>query len=124
MNRNRYSESQYRRDNLRNPEGMPLGSIYPNYVPSGTPLLAPVVLVRSHRPDPFVVAGCVSAVGLPRIAVDQRPQVHRVRGAAYLVFDRKQMPPARRINDVAKAVLVLVVLAKDKVVRRQASVRT
>ena len=64
----------------------------------------------------------VSAVSLRRIAVDQRPQVHRVGGAAHLVLDREQRRTARKVDDVAKAVLVLVVLAVDKVALRQPAV--
>src|SRR4030081_3356480 len=88
--------------------------------PSGTPTssLSPVVLVRIHRPEPLVVAGGVSAIGLCRIAVDQRPQVHRVCGAAHLVFDREQVLAISKIDDVAEAVLILVVLAKDQVALR------
>jgi len=60
------------------------------------------------------VAGRVSAVGLRRVAVDQRPQIHRVRGAAHLVLDREQVPAVGGIDDVAKAVLILVVLAENQ----------
>src|SRR5882724_6374156 len=94
--------------------------------PSRTPnpFLLPVVLVRLHRPEPLVVAGRVSAIGLRRIAVDQRPQVHRMCGAAHLVFDRKQVLAISKIDDIAEAVLILVVLAKDQVALRQPAVRT
>src|SRR5712664_4000790 len=88
------------------------------------PLLLSVVLVRVHRPEPLVVAGCVVAIGLRRIAVDQRPQVHRVCGAAHLVFDREQVLAISKIDDVAEAVLILVVFAKDQVALRQPAVRT
>src|SRR5450755_4698324 len=86
------------------------------------PPLLPIVLVRLHRPAPLVVAMRVSAVGLRRIAVDQRPQIHRVGGAAHLVLDREQVPAIGRIDDVAKAVLVLVVLAVDQLALQQPAV--
>src|SRR6476620_12378449 len=80
---------------------------------------ASVLLVRPHRPEPLIVAVRVSAVGLRRTAVDQRPQVHRVGSAAHLVLDREQMFAARGIDDVAKAVLILVVLAEYQAALRQ-----
>src|SRR5207244_1997879 len=91
---------------------------------SGTLCLSSVVFVRLHRPEPLIVAGRVRAVGLRWIAVDQRPQVHGVGGAAHLVLDREQVSAARRIDDVAKAVLVLVVLARNQTALRQPAVRT
>src|SRR4030088_3432830 len=88
------------------------------------PTLSPVVLVGLHRPQPLIVVMGVVAVGLRRIAVDQRPHVHRVRGAAHLVLHREQMLAACEIDDVAKAVLVLVVLAVDQAALPQLAVRT
>jgi hypothetical protein len=37
-----------------------------------------------------------------------------VGGAAHLVLDREQVPAVGRIDDIAKAVLILVVLAEDQ----------
>src|SRR5260370_10262895 len=88
------------------------------------PSLSLVVLVWFHRPGPLVVAGRVSAVGLRRIAVDQRPQVHRMGGAADLVLDREKVPAISGINDVAKPVLVLVVFLGDQAALREEAVRT
>jgi hypothetical protein len=65
----------------------------------------------------------VGAVGLRRIAVDQRPQIHRVDGAAHLVLDREQVPAIGGIDDVAKAILILVVLV-DRLALQQPAVRT
>ena len=56
----------------------------------------------------------VGAVGLRRIAVDQRPQIHRMRGAAHLVLDGEEASAVGGIDDVGKAVLILVVLALDQ----------
>src|SRR6266851_10333986 len=86
----------------------------PDLQRTAQPPLLSVVLVRLHRPAPLVVVVRVSAVGLRRIAVDQRAQIHRVRGAAHLVLDREQVPAVSGIDDIAKAVLVLVVLAIDQ----------
>src|ERR1700733_15143348 len=91
---------------------------------NAAPTLSSVELVRSHRPEPLVVAGCIGAVGLRGIAVDQRPQVHRVGGAAYLVLDREQRRTARKGDDVAKAVLVLVVFLGNQAALRQQAVGT
>src|SRR5690349_3198637 len=44
--------------------------------------------------------------------------------AAYLVLDREQLPAIRRIDDVAKAVLVLVVFLRDQIALAQAAVWT
>src|SRR6202030_386870 len=55
------------------------------------------------------------AVGLRRIAIDKRPQKHRVGGAADLVFDGEQMPSVRKVDDIAKAILVSVVFAEDEI---------
>src|ERR1700674_5530349 len=86
---------------------------------NAAPSLSPVELVRSHRPEPLVVAGCVGAVGLRRVAVDQRPQVHRVGGTAHLVLDREQLPAIGGIDDVAEAILVLVVFLRDQAALQQ-----
>src|ERR1700682_2269844 len=96
----------------------------PDLQRTAQPPLLSVVLVRLHRPEPLVVVMRVSAVGLRRIAVDQRPQIHRVRGAAHLVLDREQVPAIGGIDDVAKAVLVLIVLAIDQLALQQPAVRT
>src|SRR5674476_620224 len=82
-----------------------------------------VELVRSHCPDPLVVAVRVSAIGLRRIAIDQRPQIHRVGGAAHLVLDREKVRSAGGIDDIAKAVLMLVVFLRDQAALRQQPVR-
>src|SRR4030088_600797 len=96
----------------------------PDLQRTAQPPLLSVVLVRLHCPEPLIVAGRVSAVGLRRIAVDQRPQIHRVCGAAHLVLDREQVPAISGIDDVAKAVLILVVLAIDQLALQQPAVRT
>src|SRR6266850_2932133 len=82
--------------------------------------LPSVILIRPHRPSPLLVAGGVGAVGLGRVAVDQRAHEHRVRGAAHLVLDGEQVPAAIEIDDVAKAVLILVVLLRDQAALPQA----
>ena len=74
-----------------------------------------VVLIRSHRPQPLIVARGKGAVGLRGIAVDERPQEHRVRGASYLMFDGEEVLAAGEIDDVAKAVLIGIVFAEDQV---------
>ena len=50
-----------------------------------------VILIRTHRPEPLIVARGEGAVGLGGIAIDQRPQEHRMRGAAHFVFDREEV---------------------------------
>ena len=44
-------------------------------------------------------------------------------GAAHLVLDREQMAAGCQIDDVAEAVLVLVVLAIDQVARAKLAMR-
>ena len=87
-------------------------------------LLSSIILIRPHRVSPLLVAGRVGAVGFRRVAVDQRPHEHRVRGAAHLVLDGEQMPAAIEVDDVAKAVLILVVLLRDQAALLQAMVGT
>jgi hypothetical protein len=70
------------------------------------------------------MAGRVGAVGLGRVSVDQRPHEHRVRGAADLVLDGELKPAAIEVDDVAKAVLILVVLLRDQAALPQAAVGT
>src|SRR5438477_11425363 len=84
--------------------------------------LPPVILVRSHRESPLLVAGRVGAVGLGRIAVDQRPHVHRVRGAAHLMLDPEQRLAVAEIDDVAKTVLVLVVFLRNQIALEQLAI--
>src|SRR6185503_4904876 len=86
--------------------------------------LPSVILIWPHRPRPLLMAGRVGAVGLGRVAVDQRPHEHRVRGAADLVLDGEQMPAAVEVDDVAKAVLILVVFLRDQAALPQAAVGT
>src|SRR3984957_17019453 len=74
-----------------------------------------VVLIRSHRPEPLVVACGEGAVGLGGIAVDERPQEHRVRGATHFMFDREEVLSVCEIDDVAKAVLIGIVFAEDEI---------
>src|SRR5579872_6612788 len=74
-----------------------------------------VVKIRTHRPRPLLMAGGIGAVGLRRISVDERAQEHRVRGAAHLMLDREEKLAACEIDDVAKAVLIGIVLAEDEV---------
>ena len=74
-------------DSLANESGGQKGSDL-----EGSSSLSRVVLVRSHRPEPLVVARGKCAIGLRRIAVDERPQIHRVSGAAHLVLDSEQVP--------------------------------
>ena len=54
------------------------------------------------------MAGPVVAVGLRRVAVDQRPAVDRMGLAADLVLDREQHLAGVEIDDVPEAVLVVV----------------
>src|ERR1700730_7025261 len=86
----------------------------PDQQRTAQPPLLSVVLVRLHRPEPLVMAGRGSAGGRRRVAVDQRPEIHRVGGAAHLVLDREQVPAVSGIDDVAKAVLILVILAENQ----------
>src|SRR6186997_3236374 len=65
----------------------------------------------------------VGAVGLRRIAVDQRPQVHRMGGAAHLVLDGEKMPAVGGVDDLSKAILILIVLARDQAALQQPAVR-
>ena len=51
----------------------------------------------------------VGAVGLRRIAVDQRAQIHRMGGATHLMLDGEEMPAVGEIDDIGEAVLVLVI---------------
>ncbi|WP_229192860.1 hypothetical protein [Bradyrhizobium brasilense] len=81
-----------------------------------------VILVRPHRPRRLVIAVGEGAVGLRRIAIDQRPQKHRMRGAAHLVLDGEQMSAVGRIDDIAEAVLVLIVFAGDQIAFAQSLV--
>src|SRR6185437_13152487 len=74
-----------------------------------------VVLIRPHRPRPLIVTRGKGAVGLGWIAVDERPQEHRVRGAAHLMLDGEEVFAACKIDDVAKAVLIGVVFAEDEI---------
>src|SRR5216683_2430526 len=92
--------------------------------PCVTPLLSPVVRVGLHCPGPLIVALRVSAVGLGRIAVDERPQIHGMRGAAHFVLNREQVLAISRVDDVAKPVLVLVVFLGDQAALRQTAIRT
>src|SRR5262249_32384350 len=94
---------------------IPLSSLAIDCVVSAT-----VVLVRFHGPGKLVVAVGVVAVGLRRIAVDQRAQIHRVRGAAHLVLDGEEQLAAVEIDDVLEAVLVLIVLLRDQAALQQA----
>src|SRR5713101_2120561 len=86
----------------------------PDLQRTAQPPLLSIVLVRLHRPEPLIVAGRVSAVGLRRVAVEQRPQIQRGCGAAHLVLDREQAPASGGIDDVAKQVLLFVVFAKSQ----------
>jgi len=70
------------------------------------------------------VTGGEGCVGLSRIAVDQRPQIHRVRGAADLVLHGEQVSAICGIDDIAKAILVAIVLAGDETALRQRTIRT
>jgi hypothetical protein len=74
-----------------------------------------VVLAGLHHPVRLVVAHRIIAIGLRRIAVDERPQEHRVGDRAHLVLDREQNPVRIGIDDVAEAPLILVVLAVDEI---------
>ena len=69
--------------------------------------LSGVVLIRPHRPEPLIMARGKRAIGLRGIAVDQRSQIHWVGGAAHLVLDGEQGLAAGKIDDIAKAVLIL-----------------
>src|SRR3954454_8598257 len=48
--------------------------------------LSSVELIRFHRPMPLLAVLRVALVGPGRITVDQRPQIHRMGGAAHLMF--------------------------------------
>src|SRR5262245_39110937 len=78
------------------------------------PLGLIVEMVRSHRPRPLVVPGRIGAVALHRVAVDERSQEQGMGNAAHLVLDRIEEPAAVGVDDVAEAVLILVVLAIDE----------
>ena len=52
--------------------------------------------------------GLVVHVGGRRIAVDQRPAVHRIGGAARLVLDREQHFAGVEVDHVLEAVLVVI----------------
>src|SRR4051794_31632422 len=88
------------------------------------PLLLVVVMLRPHCPGCRLMAGGEVARGLPRIAVDQRAQEHRMREASHLVLDGEQVLAAVKVDDVAEAVLVLVVLAVDQVAILETPVRS
>ena len=79
-----------------------------------------VVLIRPHCPQPLVVARGKGAVGLGWVAVDERPEEHRVRGAAHLMLDGEEVLAAREIDDVAKAILIGIVFAEDEIAIGQA----
>jgi len=55
------------------------------------------------------VAVGVGAIGLCGIAVDQRPQVHWMGGAAHLVLDGEEVLAGGGIDYVTEPVLVLIV---------------
>src|SRR5579872_2595518 len=73
--------------------------------------------------DPAVAAPDVVAVGLSRVAVDERPRVERVRHAAHFVFDREQHLAGVEVDDVLEAVLAAVALLGDQVELCQPVVR-
>ena len=63
----------------------------------------------------LIAAGIENFVFDPAsIAVDQRAQKHRMGETAHFVLDGKQQQAGLRIDDVAEAVLVGVVLAADE----------
>jgi hypothetical protein len=72
-----------------------------------------VEMHRLHRPRIGVVAVGVVARGLLGVAVEQRAQAHRMRQASHFVLDGEQVLAGVEIDDVAEAVLELVVLAVD-----------
>ena len=74
-------------------------------------------MLRRHCPGRPVIARRIGAVALQRIAVDERPHEHRVGDAANLVLDREQMLTAFEVDDIAKAILILVVLAIDELAK-------
>src|ERR1035437_5091598 len=61
-----------------------------------------------------VVAAHVIVIGLRRIAVDERPRIERITQAAHLVLDREQQLAAVEVDDIAKAILVLVAFLDDQ----------
>src|ERR1700744_3911068 len=57
--------------------------------------LSSVVLVRTHRPQPLVVVMRIGAVGLRRIAVDQRPHIGWVALRTSCSTVNRRLPLAR-----------------------------
>src|SRR4051794_23585910 len=88
----------------------------------GTWLSLSLILVRSHRPERLIVAGCIVPIVQRRIAIDHGPHEHRMGCAAHLVLDREQRLAAVEIDDVAEPVLVLIVLARDQIARQQLAI--
>src|SRR5512145_165141 len=71
-----------------------------------------------------VVAAHVLAIVLGRVAIDERARVKRVREAPHLVLESKQALSARRVDDVAEAVLVLARLLGNEPAPEQAAMGT
>src|SRR6516165_2945143 len=67
-----------------------------------------------QRPGQAVVAWLVIHVGLRRVAVDQRPAIHRVGLAARLMLDREQHFAAVEIDQVVEAILIIVAFLDDQ----------
>src|SRR5689334_21075012 len=63
---------------------------------------------------PGIVAGAVVAIGLRRVAVDERARIERVAHAAHLVLDGEERAPALDVDDLLEAVLVLIARLADE----------
>ena len=68
------------------------------------------------------LVGLEERVGL--VSVNQRPAVHGVIHAAYLVLEHGQNISGAEINDVLKSVFVIIRLARNEPSLHQALVRT
>src|SRR5204862_2315262 len=67
-----------------------------------------------QRPRQAVVTGLIVNVALRRIAVHERPAIHRIGLAAGLVFHGEQHLAAVKIDHVLEAILVFVTFLCDQ----------
>src|SRR6059036_3307441 len=80
---------------------------------------SPPPSVLAHPRDEDVAAPLIGRLPLRRVAVDQRPQEHRVGEAADLVLDGEERPARLGIDDVLEPVLDLARLLGDEPVLLQ-----
>ncbi len=66
-----------------------------------------------HARNLGVIARRIVAVGLRRITVDERARIKRVRHAAHFVLDGEEHLAAVEVDDVLKAILVLIAFLGD-----------